>query len=82
MTTKHLWFSSGIAAHDRQVGAHKARLECLEGAINQLGRLRNEWGFDSLPSDIEAARIALRRAYHAELDRKPAPMPAADQPNN
>ena len=71
MTSQPFWFSSGIAAHDRAVGAHEARLECIQEAINQLGRLRSEWGFaiDQLPADVNAARDALWKAYHAERKR-------------
>jgi hypothetical protein len=74
------YYSTGIHAQDRIVGAHKARLECITNAIDALGRLRSEWGFaiDQLPPDVNAAREALWRAYHAELARKPSPMPAAD----
>jgi hypothetical protein len=80
MTAKHLWFSTGIAANDRIVGAHKARLECLTNAIDALGKLRNEYGFaiDQLPEDINRARQALWTAYHAEMARKPALMPESD----
>jgi hypothetical protein len=65
---KHLWVSSGI---DAAVGAHKFRLECIEAAIGQLGRLRGEWGYaiDQLPADVNGARDALWRAYHAERKR-------------
>ena len=78
--SKHLWFSTGIAAQDRLVAAHKARLECLIEAINAMGRLRSEWGFDidSLPPDVNAARESLRASYFAELRRRPSPMPRAD----
>ncbi len=77
--TKHLWLSNGIAAHDPAIGAHKARLECIERAINELGRLRSEWGMsiDSLPADVNVARESLWRAYHSECDRRPNPMPKA-----
>jgi hypothetical protein len=83
MTTKHLWFSTGILANDRIVGAHKSRLECLTNAIDALGKLRNEYGFsiDQLPEDINKARYALWTAYHAEMARKPALMPESDRRN-
>lgn len=74
-----LWFSSGVAAKDRAVANHKARLECIEAAIHQLGRLRSEYGYaiDQLPSDVNRARDALRKAYHNELERgaKLRPLP-------
>ena len=78
--SKHLWFSTGIATQDRLVAAHKARLECIERAINELGRLRSEWGMsiDSLPADVNVAREALWNAFHAELERRPVLMPRAD----
>ena len=65
------WKSTGIAAHDFAVGAHQGRLECIQKAIYQLGRLRNEWGFaiDQLPGDVNDARDALWKAYHAERKR-------------
>ena len=65
------WKSSGIAAHDRQVLAHQARLECIQEAINQLGRLRSEWAYtiDQLPAYVNDARVALWQAYHAERKR-------------
>ena len=78
MSTSHpLWFSTGVMAHDRIVAAHQARLECITEAINALGRLRSEYGYsiDALPEYVNDARLALMRAYHAELDRKPEPMP-------
>lgn len=73
--------STQVLAHDRVVAAHKARLSCLEEAINALGRLRTEYGYtiDALPEDINQARVALMRAWHAEMARKPDPMPKADK---
>lgn len=58
---------------------HEARLACITNAIDALGKLRNVHGFaiDSLPVDINAARDALWKAYHAELARKPAQDAAA-----
>lgn len=81
MNSRALWFSTGVAAQDRLVAAHKARFECIEAAINELGKLRSEYGFtiDSLPLDVNAARMALWKAYYAELNRLPATMPRADQ---
>lgn len=79
MSASHgLWFSTGVLAQDRLVARHRARLECIQNAIDALGKLRNEHGFaiDELPRDINDARDALWRAYHAELTRKPDPMPA------
>lgn len=77
---RRLWFSTGVAAADRAYGAHKARLECLQEAINALGRLRNEYGFaiDQLPSDVNEARLALMKSYHAELARKPQLVPPSE----
>lgn len=72
--------TTGCAAADRAYYSHKARLECIEAAIHQLGRLRNEWGFtiDALPVDINDARTALWKAYHAEQKRKPALVPEGE----
>ena len=72
--------STGNLAADRVFYSHKARLECIEAAIHQLGRLRHEWGFtiDALPPDINDANTALWKAYHAELKRRPAEVPEAE----
>lgn len=73
--------TTGCAAADRVYYAHKARLECIEAAIHQLGRLRHEWGFtiDALPDYLNEARTALWKAYHAEQKQKPATVPEVDQ---
>ena len=75
--------TTGVHAADRVFYSHKARLECIEEAIYQLGRLRHEWGFtiDALPEDINDARTALWKAYYAELKRRPALVPEAEESN-
>lgn len=72
--------STGMLVADRIYYSHKARLECIQNAIEQLARLRNEWGFstDSLPFDIQEAQLALRKSYHAELARRPKEVPPSD----
>jgi hypothetical protein len=72
--------TTGVRAADVVFYNHKARLECIEAAIHQLGRLRHEWGFtiDALPVDINDARTALWKAYYAELRRRPALVPEAE----
>jgi hypothetical protein len=72
--------TTGVHAADVVFYRHKARLECIEAAIHQLGRLRHEWGFtiDALPVDINDARDALRKAYHAELKRRPELVPESE----
>lgn len=73
--------TTGSLDADRAFYSHKARLECIEAAIHQLGRLRHEWGFtiDALPVDINDARTALWTAYYAEQKRRPALVPEAEE---
>lgn len=79
--SKALWFSTGVAAADRAYYSHKARKDCIMEAINALGRLRSEHGFtiDQLPADINDARQALWKAWHAENARRPELVPAAEE---
>jgi len=73
--------TTGSIDADRVFYNHKARLECIEAAIHQLGRLRHEWGFsiDSLPVDINDARNALWKAYYAEQKRRPSLVPESSK---
>lgn len=76
--------TTGVHAADVAFYSHKARLECIEATIHQLGRLRHEWGFtiDALPPDINDARTALWKAYHAELKRRPSLVPTEEENQN
>jgi hypothetical protein len=69
--------STGILANDRAVANHLARLGCIEAAIHSLGGELKRLGYweDQLPVDIQEAKVALWKAYHAELKRRPNPMP-------
>jgi hypothetical protein len=70
--------STGMLVNDIAVAHHLNRLGCIEAAIDALGGGLKRLGYyeDQLPEYIHEAKTALWRAYRAEKQREPKPMPA------